>query len=90
MSGSERIIRRLKRSSLVFAPILILSPSDSATGADRNYEYYRSTDGQQVQRPTRGKLDYGQVPVVVGDGSRFSLHHHRGIDLRSNGVQAWR
>ena len=52
-------------------------------------DYYRSTDGSMVHRPTRGNVNYGRVTALCGDGSRSFSHHHQGTCSHHGGVSQW-
>ena len=79
-----------------FAALLLMSASPAnafqqgSPQQDYPYEYYRSTDGSMVHRPTRGNTDYGPVTAICGDGSRSFSHHHEGTCSHHGGVSEWR
>ena len=67
------------------ASALARSPAGSP---DR--EFYRSSDGQLVHRPTRGSNPaFGRVTATCRDGTSSYSHHHRGTCSGHGEVAAW-
>ena len=81
-----------KRTRLIAASLLTMLAAVSPAHAYRHGygEYYRSSDGSMVHRPTRGNVDYGRVTAVCSDGSRSFSHHHHGTCSHHGGVASWR
>jgi hypothetical protein len=73
---------------IVFA-LGILASSSAFAFQDDSQEYYRSTDGSMVHRPTKQKGNYGHVTAICEDGSRSFSHHARGTCSHHGGVKEW-
>lgn len=52
-------------------------------------DYYRSSDGSMVHRPTRSAGNYGHVTAICGDGTHSYSHHHQGTCSHHGGVSEW-
>ncbi len=68
---------------------VLLSAMAPAYAWRHSGDYYRSTDGSMVHRPTRGNVNYGRVTALCGDGSRSFSHHHQGTCSHHGGVNQW-
>ena len=67
------------------APALARGPQPSPGD-----EFYRSTDGQLVHRPTQGANPaYGRVTAMCRDASSSYSHHHQGTCSGHGGVARW-
>ncbi|MDQ2741592.1 MAG: DUF3761 domain-containing protein [Chloroflexota bacterium] len=81
---------RIQTGLAALAALILLTASPADAYRHGSKEYYRSTDGSMVHRPTRGNVDYGRVTAVCGDGSRSFSHHHQGTCSHHGGVANWR
>jgi hypothetical protein len=62
-------------------------PPDNQTSP----EYYRSSDGSMVHRPSRANdAASGKVTADCRDGTHSYSHHHSGTCSGHGGVSAWR
>jgi hypothetical protein len=77
------------RLTLVFAVLgLALSPATHAQSNSK--QYYRSTDGSEVHRPTAHPSSrYGKETATCEDGTHSYSHHHQGTCSRHGGVEEW-
>jgi hypothetical protein len=72
------------------AALVLMNASPASAFQPDSHEYYRSTDGTMVHRPTKGNVDYGRVTAICGDGSRSFSHHQQGTCSHHGGVSGWR
>lgn len=84
------LLMRLQAAMTALAASLLLLTSPAQAYRHGYGEYYQSTDGTMVHRPTRGNTDYGPVTAICGDGSRSFSHHHQGTCSHHGGVASWR
>ena len=52
-------------------------------------DYYRSSDGSMVHRPTRSAGDFGHVTATCADGTHSYSHHRQGTCSHHGGVRQW-
>ena len=64
--------------------------SNPEAGALNSDQYYRSTDGSEVNRPTYAPSSaYGHETAICEDGTHSYSHHHRGTCSHHGGVEEW-
>lgn len=84
----------LVRSFAILTFVALLSTSLPALARDYGSfgeEYYRSSDGSLVHRPTRdANPAFGPVTADCRDGTHSYSHHQRGTCSGHGGVAQWR
>jgi hypothetical protein len=82
------------RLLVALSVLAVLGGSWPATARDYGSfgdEYYRSSDGTLVHRPTRqANPEFGPVTADCRDGTHSYSHHHRGTCSGHGGVAEWR
>ncbi|WP_350356055.1 DUF3761 domain-containing protein [Acidisoma cladoniae] len=79
---------RFRLLPVALALALLLGPPAFAQ-SDTN-QYYRSTDGSEVHRPTKHPdSHYGRETAICEDGTHSYSHHHRGTCSHHGGVEEW-
>jgi hypothetical protein len=77
---------------VIFALLLSLVATVAAVPAyaDNSDQYYHSTDGSEVHRPThQPSKGYGRETAICEDGTHSYSHHHRGTCSHHGGVEEW-
>jgi Protein of unknown function (DUF3761) len=75
-------------SILLALGLLVANPAFAFQ--DDTQQYYQSTDGSMVHRPTKHPSNhYGSETAVCRDGSHSYSHHHRGTCSHHGGVREW-
>ncbi len=74
---------------LALATVCLGLPSPAYAWRHGFADYYRSSDGSMVHRPTRDAGDYGHVKAICADGTRSYSHHRQGTCSHHGGVSQW-
>jgi hypothetical protein len=68
----------------------LLSSGPALAFQDDSQEYYRSTDGSEVHRPTHAPdRNYRHETAFCRDGTHSYSHHYRGTCSHHSGVKQW-